>query len=109
MTLAGAVLGLLVSINIFTISDLLSKLDIIPFIFPSQTIYLIVHIAIILLFVFYYQGKRGKNIIEKYVHWKKKDKIKGTWFTILYIIATYGALFGIGAFFKPINLPTISF
>jgi hypothetical protein len=109
MTLAGATLGLLVSLNIFTISGLLAKLDITPFIYPNGIIGVIMHIIIVLFFVLYYQGKRGKNIIEKYAHWKKKDRIKGTWLTILYIAVTFGVLFGIGAFFKPNYLPTISF
>jgi hypothetical protein len=107
MTLAGATLGLLVSINILTINILLAKLDIIPFMYPDKIRGSFLSISIVMIIVFYYQGKRGKKIIEKYTHWKKKDRIKGTWVTILYIIATYGFLSVL--YYKQGYLPTISF
>jgi hypothetical protein len=108
MTLAGATLGLLVSLNIFTISGLLAKLDIIPFIYPNNIICGIASVVLVLIFTFYYQGKRGEKVIKKYSHWNKKERIQGTWVTILYIVITL-AVGVAGSLYKPGYLPKLSF
>jgi hypothetical protein len=91
--LSGGILGCLISLNLMTINGLLAKLDLVPDIYSSLKTTVIIHGLTIILVMLYYRGNRAKKIIVKYDNWEKKERRKGTWLTIMFIMLSFIFMF----------------
>ena len=104
--MAAAYLATLISINILTLSSLLSKLDILPFIFNNKYQAGGFFLAMILASWFYFvRNNRYNTIFEKYSSETIKEKIKGNISVIIYVVISF-AFSILGALFKPGYLPS---
>lgn len=101
---SGALFGLLLNLNIITLSALLSKLNIMPFIYQRTYYGTIINIITIILSWAYFSGSRAQSIIYKFSKETNKQRIKGNIYVAIYIFISVLSIFGI-IFYKPGYLP----
>ena len=103
--LSASTLGVLLYVNIMTLCALLSKINLIPFVFHYFKDYIVyIQIFIILILYIKYRGKRALNIVKRYRVESNKKRIKGTCFVVSYCIITL-VLAILVAFYKPGYIP----
>ena len=111
--MASVLFGLFIHLNLFLISGILAKLDILPFLYSSNTLIIIQLVIIIFLIYLRYNKNRIEVIKLRFATFVTDDefflrKKKLNIAFILYLVVTILSLFLVGAFFKPGYLPKIS-
>lgn len=101
---SGALFSLILHINIFTLSLLLSKMDVMPFIYKDKIYAIVGSIILLILTWIYFSGNRAKSIIDSFSIETDKQRVRGNIFVILYVSISI-TLFFLIIFYRPGYLP----
>ncbi len=102
--LASLTFSLLIHLNVFELSSLLAKLDILPFMYRTTGQAKVMSIILAVLSYIYFRGDRAKAIIDRFSQETDKQRKRGYFLFIAYIILLVVAFYVL-AFFKPGYLP----
>lgn len=92
--------GGLISINFLVINAFLSKIGVVPYFFVSKKLTAAFAITFIVLAMMYYRKEKRELVFEKYSHEVNSERVKGNIIVIVYVVASFLAIFAI-AFFRP--------
>ncbi len=98
--MAPVFLGGLISANIFVVSGLLAKLEVLPFPYTSSIQAGASAILAIALLMIYYRKQRYEPILNKYGQESKQERIRGNVIVSIYVAISYLSIFAL-AFYKP--------
>ena len=92
--------GALLCLNFMILNALLSKLDIIPYLFPSTKFIGLLGLLSIVISYLYFDKTRRDRINEKYLQESNANRIKGNIIVAVYVALSFLSIFVV-AFYKP--------